>query len=200
MDSICDISKYVHLPPDEQLLLIESLLRVSKPEVKYRFQGRIQEITKYDIISDLPQEIVDKILLLIDLNSLLNCRQVCSLWANKVHKCDQAWMYFLKMYSINPNGFFMPSKVYHSLPKPESGNMQVIGERLFSLSKRPFNQSFCNAFDSKAYTYIMGRKLLVNLKNQACFQLIIDHDSRGSNVSMAMDSQIVAYGKILFLK
>ncbi|XP_065660523.1 F-box/WD repeat-containing protein 2 isoform X1 [Hydra vulgaris] len=191
---VCSISIYEQLPPDEQLVFIESLLRVSKPEVKYRFLSRVQEITKYDIISDLPQEIVDKILLLLDLNTLLKCRQVCFLWANKVHKCDEAWLNFVKMYSIDPHAFFVPPKQYNTNSKPDSANMQVIGERLFILSMRP-NQSFLNSLNSMAYTYIMGRKLLVNLKNHACFQLIIDHDSRGSNVSMTMDSQIVVYAR-----
>ena len=43
--------------------------------------------------------------------------------------------------------------------------------------------------------FIMGKKILASLANQAFFQHIVDHDFRGSNIVMAMNEEILAYGK-----
>lgn len=40
----------------------------------------------------------------------------------------------------------------------------------------------------------MGRKIISSLASQGSFQHIVDHDFRGSNIVMAMNEEILAYG------
>ena len=156
MDS--DIKSYSEWSVSDQLNLLEKLLRNSQPEVKYRFQQRVVEFTRYDIIKDLPLEVAELILIYCDLNSLLHCRCVSRQWLHKVNNCPRVWTPFLKQYSININNFgahhvfdgpLTRIKSYSSLKnnsasdiskgngaectsKSENINLQVIGENLFS--------------------------------------------------------------------
>ena len=52
------------------------------------------------------------------------------------------------------------------------------------------NRNYCDASH-----FIMGRKIISSMANQASFQHIVDHDFRGSNIVMAMNEEILAYGK-----
>merc|ERR1712122_442383 len=49
--------------------------------------------------------------------------------------------------------------------------------------------------DSYFRRLVMGRKVLKNFKDQACFSHIIDHDCCGSNLVMAMNDEIIAYAR-----
>ena len=70
------IDEFRSLPNEDQLKMLTSLLTVASPEVKFHFQVLIEQITMYDIISAVPLEISEKIFLILDMSSLLKCRQV----------------------------------------------------------------------------------------------------------------------------
>ena len=101
----CDISSYKEWSVPDQLQLLEYLLRDSKPEVKYRFQQRVVEFTRYDIIKDLPLEVAEHILLYCDLQTLLYCRCVSRQWLYKVNNATRVWSPFLSKHCINIQNF-----------------------------------------------------------------------------------------------
>ena len=106
-----DIESYKEWSVPNQLRLLKKLLRDSKPEVKYRFQQRVIEFTRYDIIKDLPLEVAEHILLYCDLQTLLNCRCVSRQWIHKVNNATLVWSPFLSKHCINIQDFCATSSV-----------------------------------------------------------------------------------------
>jgi len=204
MDAV--INEFSELSVPDQLTFLERLLQVSKPEVKYNFQHRVCEITTFDIIKELPLEVVELILLYLDLNTLLSCRAVSRQWLLKVNNSNRVWTPLLSKHCININEFnanictVVTRKSYPSPRNKEdkSQNLQVIGENMFSMLNTSNNSINSTIGLCDASHFIMGKKILASLANQAFFQRIVDHDFRGSNIVMAMNEEILAYGKIIF--
>ena len=212
MDTV--LNDFVTSSTTNQLNVLEHLLFISKPEVKYYFQLKVNDITRYDVIKDLPIEVVEKVLLYLDLNTILKCRAVSRQWNAKVNQSTLFWIPQLRNYCIDINSFMSEellrsrsvsrATLISNSSLEEERSLNVIGERIFNsfLNNRTSSEDcldvmhgggivFCNASH-----YIMGRKLLLSLQHQAHFQHIIDHDCRGSNVVMTMNDEILAYGMI----
>lgn len=200
-----------------QLNVLEHLLMISLPEVKFYFQLKVNDITRYDIIRDLPLEVAEKILVYLDLNTILRCRTVSRGWNSKVNQSTLFWIPQLQNYCIDINGFMNDdvlrgrsvsrTTLLSNNSLDDERSLSVIGERMFggfanrcpsedglSINSNTNCIAFCNASH-----FIMGRKLLLSLQHQAHFQHIIDHDCRGSNVVMVMNEEILAYGKLLLV-
>lgn len=200
------IDDFKNFASEIQLEILETLLKYSHADVKYNFQIKVEDITKYDIISSLPLEVTEHLLRYLNLNSLLKCRQVSKIWREKLHRCSPIWAPYLERYCINPNGFDQTDEEIRKIKrlvekKLKSENLTVIGERLFNLSVQP-SHSIADPLQEPPYdvhnncsTYIKGRSILMNLQKHAGFHGLIDHDCRGSNVVMAMNDEIIAYGK-----
>ena len=200
-----NIENYKNWDVPSQMRLLENLLQQSKPEVKYRFQQKILEFTRYNIIENLPFEIAEQIFLYCDLQTLLNCRKVSRSWLHKVNNSTRLWSPLLSKHCINIKKFnsgplvCQSRKYFTPLPNKEeqNKNLQVIGESMFSMFKDvsltdepDVNISgYCDASH-----FIMGKKIITSMANQASFQHIVDHDFRGSNIVMAMNEEILAYG------
>lgn len=199
------LQHFKKLSNNSQLKILQDLLLNSSPEVKYGFALNVEDITKYDVITELPVEIVEKIFTYIDLPSLLKCRQVSRSWTDRINYCDVVWLPHLRRHCIDVNGFqsydecWRRSKKHKPVPSAGQEDLNIIGERLFnfdtSLIDNPNKKCNCTETPSKSYAFVMGKKLLLSLKKQAGFEHIVDHDCCGSNVVMAMNSNIIAYAR-----
>lgn len=184
-----------------QLSLLTSLLKVSSPEVKYNFKLLIEEITMFDIISEIPAEISEKILLMLDLSTLLKCRMVCHSWNIIVSQSNKVWFPFIHQNGIDSSGFSIKNKQLNFKDDASSyeNNLDVIGEGMkFELTalKAELSNLECHTISSDSYfkKYVKGQKVIKDLQSQAGFHHIIDHDCCGSNLVMAMNEEIIAYG------
>ena len=132
-----DIKSYKEWPVADQLRLLEHLLLDSKPEVKYRFQQRVIDFTRYDIIKDLPLEVAEHILLYCDLPTLLHCRCVSRHWMHKVNNATRVWSPLLRKHCINikdfranlsggTSGFLTRNKSYNSLSQYNCNNKEDV--------------------------------------------------------------------------
>jgi len=198
-----NLSEFHQFTSDTQLKILEHLLKLSHSDVKYNFQLKVEEITKYDVISNLPNELVEYILSFLQLDLLLKCRQVSVSWLNIINNSNVLWTPYLQKYCINPQGFIVGSltKVKRTpVENEESKNLNVIGERLFSLalhddSREEAKSRLTSTEISKATSFIMGKHLLSSLTHNAGFHVIIDQDCRGSNVVMTMNEEVLAYAR-----
>lgn len=204
-----NIENYKSWDVPSQMRLLENLLQQSKPEVKYRFQQKVLEFTRYNIIENLPIEVAEQIFLYCNLQTLLDCRKVSRSWLLKVNNSTRLWSPLLSKHCINIKNFnsspllCQSRKYFTSLPPPpnkdeQNKNLQIIGESMFSMfrdvsvtdEEPEVNTSgYCDASH-----FIMGKKIITSMANQASFQHIVDHDFRGGNIVMAMNEEILAYG------